>query len=138
MQPPVGGLATGPRGRGCHVPAAPHHRSWPIRGAVVPGGFDQQPSGVPVTGLGHCSLSSAGAGGVFRGHQAQVGADRAASQPMPVSVASPNALSVAIPRIQPSRRTTGVNSLSAAIASIAISNRCRRSMHAVMASKAAS
>ena len=37
----------------------------------------------------------------------------------PISTASPNAVSVEIPRRQPSRCTTAVNSLSAAIASIA-------------------
>ena len=56
----------------------------------------------------------------------------------PISVASPNAVRVAIPRMHPSRRTTGVNSLSAAIASIAASSRWRRSTQAAMASNAAS
>jgi hypothetical protein len=44
----------------------------------------------------------------------------------PISTASPNAVNVATPRRQPSRHTTGVNSLSAAISAIAVSSRSRR------------
>ena len=44
----------------------------------------------------------------------------------PISTARPNAVSVEIPRRQPSRTTTGVNSLFAAIAAIASSSRSRR------------
>ena len=84
MQAPVGGLAAGPCGRRRHVPAAPQHRPGPIRGAVMPGSFDQQASCVPVAGLGHRALRPATAGGIFRGHQAQVGADGAAGQAVPV------------------------------------------------------
>ena len=56
----------------------------------------------------------------------------------PISTASPNAVNVATPRMQPNRCTTGVNSLSAAIAVIASSRRLRRSRQASIASKAAS
>ena len=46
----------------------------------------------------------------------------------PISTARANAVSVETPRRQPSRRTTGVNSLSAAIAAIAASSRSRRAV----------
>ena len=45
----------------------------------------------------------------------------------PISTANPNAVNVATPRMQPSRCTTGVNSLSAANLVIASSRRSRRS-----------
>ncbi len=44
----------------------------------------------------------------------------------PISTASANAVSVETPRRQLSRRTTGVNSLSAAIPAIAVSSLSRR------------
>jgi hypothetical protein len=44
----------------------------------------------------------------------------------PISTASPNAVSVEIPRTQPSRFTTGVKEESAAITAIALSSRSRR------------
>ena len=46
----------------------------------------------------------------------------------PISTASPNAVNVATPRRQPSRVTTGVYALSAAISVIAASSRSRRAM----------
>ena len=46
----------------------------------------------------------------------------------PISTASANPVSVETPRRQPSRRTTGVNSLSAAISVIAASSRSRRAL----------
>ena len=46
----------------------------------------------------------------------------------PTSTASANPVSVPTPRRQPSRRTTGVNSLSAAISAIAASSRSRRAL----------
>jgi hypothetical protein len=48
----------------------------------------------------------------------------------PISTASANPVSVAIPRRQPSRCVTGVNSLSAAITVIALSSRSRRAVTA--------
>ena len=46
----------------------------------------------------------------------------------PISTASANPVRVPIPRRQPSRRTSGVNSESAAISSIAASSRSRRAL----------
>ncbi len=51
----------------------------------------------------------------------------------PISTARANAVSVETPRRQPNRRTTGVRSQSAAIASIASSSRSRRSRAATTA-----
>jgi hypothetical protein len=45
------------------------------RSAVVPGGLDQQPTGMGVAGLGDPALDPPGAGGELRGHQTQVGTD---------------------------------------------------------------
>ena len=44
----------------------------------------------------------------------------------PISTARPNAVRVEIPRRQPSRTTTGVKALSAAMTAIAASSRSRR------------
>ena len=52
----------------------------------------------------------------------------------PISTASANPVRVEIPRRQPSRRTTGVNSLSAAISAIAASRRSRRAVTAITVS----
>ncbi|HET7326394.1 MAG TPA: hypothetical protein VFJ14_03830 [Nocardioidaceae bacterium] len=46
----------------------------------------------------------------------------------PISTASANAVSVEMPRRQPSRRTIGVNSESPAIAAIWASSRSRRAV----------
>ena len=56
----------------------------------------------------------------------------------PISTANPNAVNVDTPRRQPSRRTTAVYSLSAAISVIALSRRSRRSSVSSMASRSAS
>jgi hypothetical protein len=78
---------------------------------VVPRGLDQQPSRVAVTGLGDRALAAVLTAGVLRWYQAQVRADRGTGEPVqsPISVASPNAVRVLIPRRQPSRPTIGAN-----------------------------
>jgi len=51
----------------------------------MPGGFDQQSASVSVAGLGHPALAAGVARGVLAGHQPDVGADAASSQPVPVA-----------------------------------------------------
>ena len=73
------------RGR-CLVPAAlQHHAGSTVGGAVVPGGLDQQPAHVRVAGLGDRPLRPALPGGMLAGHQAEVGADAGAGEPVPVT-----------------------------------------------------
>ncbi len=55
------------------------------RPAMVPGGLDQQASGVAVAGLGDRPLAAALPGGVLAGHKPQVGADRASVEALPVA-----------------------------------------------------
>ena len=118
VQPVVARLRPRDRGRGRQLPAAPQHRGRPVRLAVVPGRLDQQPAGVGVAGLGDRALRpgsprrSAPMGTSPRKEPMVAPVNRCQS---PISTASANPVSVETPRRQPSRRTTGVNSLSAAI-----------------------
>jgi hypothetical protein len=57
---------------------------------------------------------------------------------LPISTASANPVRVETPRRQHSLRTVEVNSLSAAIAAIAASSRCRRATANSTASRSAS
>ena len=141
MEAMVGGMSAGLcslRGSG---PALTQIASGAIRCAVMPGRLHQQPAGMSITGLGDPTLDPTGPRGVLTGHQTQVGADRTSRQPTPIADLDgqpPNAVNVEIPRKQPSLCTTGVNSLSAAIAVIAASSRLRRSTQASIASNALS
>jgi hypothetical protein len=76
--------------------------------AVVPRRFDQQPAGVPSSGLGDVPLAAGLAGAVPRGHPPEVthqltGPLKRAKSP--ISTASPMAESVSIPRRHRSRAT---------------------------------
>ena len=80
-------LARCPRSRAAGVARSWRRRSvhaGPIRLAVMPGRFDQQPAGVAVAGLGDRPLRPRPAGGGLGGHQPEVGADRPPGQPVPV------------------------------------------------------
>ena len=128
VQALVRALGTVTGGRTGRILAAAQRHGGPQRRAVMPGGLDQQPAGVAVTGLGDRSLRSGVAGGRLGGHQPEVGAD---ARPVnrcqsPISTANPNAVNVATPRTQHSRRTTGVKLLAAAMAVIVASSRSRR------------
>ena len=116
-------------GRGQRPPVV-HGLPGPVTGAVMPGGLDQQPAGVAIAGLGDRALAAGAARGVL-------GRTRPTKEPMlspvnrcqsPISTASANPVNVAIPRRQPSRRTSGVNSLSAASCAISASSRSRRAV----------
>jgi hypothetical protein len=85
VQTPIRGLTPGAGGRGRRIPAAPQRRARPIRGPVMPGRFDEQSAGVAVAGLGDPTLGAGRPRGVLGGHQPEVGADRAAGQPVPVA-----------------------------------------------------
>ncbi len=78
VQAVIGGMPASPGHRGSSIPAAPQITAGPIRGAVMPGGLDQQPAGMGIAGLGHSTLGAGGPRGGLGGHQPQVGADRAA------------------------------------------------------------
>lgn len=52
---------------------------------MVPSSLDQKPSGVGVPGFGDAALGAVLSGGVFAGDKAEVGANRAASEAVPVS-----------------------------------------------------
>ena len=93
-----------------------------------------------VTGLGDRALGARRARGVLGGNQAQVGADAAPVNrcQSPISTANANAVSTETPRRHASRRTTGVNSQSAAIAVIFSSSRSRRPVASTTASYASS
>ena len=52
MEPVVAGLGASDGRRRRHLPLAPQDRGGPAGLAVVPGGLDQRPAHVPVTGLG--------------------------------------------------------------------------------------
>jgi len=51
----------------------------------MPGRFDQQSADVCVAGFGHPTLGTALTGGILAGHQADVGADAAAGEQVPVA-----------------------------------------------------
>ena len=55
------------------------------RPPLVPGGLDEEAPGVAVAGLGDRPLAAALAGGALAGHEAQVGADRAPVEALPVA-----------------------------------------------------
>jgi hypothetical protein len=105
------------------------------------GGFDQQAAGMAVAGLGDPALRERVAPEEF-----SVGTNpryAPIERPLrrcqsPISTANPNAINVEIPRRHPNRVTTGVNTESAAISTIASSRRSRRSTADTMASNAAS
>ena len=99
----------------------------------MPGGFDQQSAGVAVAGLGDPPWNGV-ARGVLARHQPEVGADRAPGQPVPVADldGQPERGQRRDPAQAAQPVTTGVNSLSAAIAVIASSSRSRRSTAASM------
>ena len=127
-------LARWPRSRAAGVGgvlAAAQLGADPVGRAVVPGGLDQQPAGVPVAGLGDRPLASgrrrrrtrwAPARGRRRSSGRSTGASRR-SRPRARTRSTS-----ATPRRQPSRVTTGVNSLAAAISAIAASSRSRRAV----------
>ena len=58
MPAPVAGIAAGSDRCGCQGPPVVHGLSGRVAGLVVPGGLDQQPAGVLVTGLGDPTLDS--------------------------------------------------------------------------------
>jgi len=130
----LSGVAAGTcRGR-CKVPPGPHHRTWSVTRPMVPGRLDEQPPDVDVTGLGDLALNPRHAGGGLGGHQPHERADGVAGEPMPATDLHCPRDRGRRPRRHPSRRTTGVNSLSAAITSIAASSRSRRALTASTAS----
>src|SRR6185295_933705 len=130
MQALVAGMGAGTgRGRGL-IPPVPKYRSGPVGAAVVPGGFNQQPPHVGVTGLGDRALRPAGPGGILAGNQPQIGADARAGEAVPVADLDRQRepLNVEMPRRHASRRVSGLNSLSAASAVIFSSRRARRAV----------
>jgi hypothetical protein len=100
---------------------------WAV-GSGGAGGLHEHPAGVPVPGLGDRPLHPGADRGVLAGQGPTnepivLPVNRCQSL---ISTARANAVNVDTPRRQPSRRTTGVNSLSAANALVAASSRSRR------------
>src|SRR6516164_11082268 len=60
VQAVIGGMPAGTRSRGGGIPAAPQITAGPIRGAVMPGGLDEQTPGMGVAGLGQPTLGAGG------------------------------------------------------------------------------
>ncbi len=126
-------VAAGTGGGWGQFPPVAHGLAGRVAGAVVPGGFDQQAAGVGVAGLGDRALHPGRAGGVLGRDQADERADAVAGEAVPVADLDGRARTRSaceIPRRQPSRRTTGVNSLSPAISAIAVSSRSPARGHA--------
>ena len=68
VQASVTRVAPGPCRRTGLIPAAPQRDTGPIRGAVVPGRFNEQPADVPVAGLGDRPLRARSGRGRLAGH----------------------------------------------------------------------
>jgi hypothetical protein len=81
----VAGVAAGPGGGWCELPAVVHGLAGPVGTAVLPGGFDEQFSDVRVADLSDRALHPAGAGGAFTGHQTVERVNAVAGEPGPVA-----------------------------------------------------
>lgn len=84
VQAPVPGVATCRGLSGCLGPPVGHGFPGPVQRFVMPCGLDEQPAGMGIPGLRDPSNGSGGPRGVFAGHQATIGRDGAAREPVPV------------------------------------------------------
>jgi len=84
VQTPVAGLGALAHHGGLRVGPPGPDPAGSQRASVVPGGLNQQPTGVAIAGLGDRALGAPAAGGVLGGHQPEVGADSGAGEPAPV------------------------------------------------------
>jgi len=81
----VAQVGTGNDRAGCVVPAPQHGVPWPVGRLVVPGGLDQQPTGMGVTGLRDRGHHPPLAAGCLAGGQAEERANAARIEPGPVT-----------------------------------------------------